>query len=147
MTWSIKLTRRLRNAVLPVKPLRCVGRNKRLNDRRTNNTNRIITYLIDTVFFLLEFFSESLRREERDSIQVFLNTHCDIWNLLDLMTVLTAAGCGCRNHKVFVGIFTSQIDTVNDNGLAQAWKRIFPQSHKQGMTSPGILSLKNHCEL
>ena len=49
-----------------------------------------------------------------------------------------------RAGHCFVGKLNHQEGPVDDNSLPETGQRIFPQIHKERMTSPSILSLKHH---
>lgn len=57
------------------------------------------------------------------------------------MADLTAPG---RGVHVSVGIFKSQVNTVDNSSLLESWKGVLPEIQKLRMATPCILTLEHH---
>jgi hypothetical protein len=49
-----------------------------------------------------------------------------------------------RSRKITIGVFTTEVNSVNHSRLFDTGKGIFPDPHKEWVASPRVLSLKHH---
>jgi hypothetical protein len=49
-----------------------------------------------------------------------------------------------RSRQITIGVFTTEVNSVNHSRLFDTGKGIFPDPHKEGVASPRVLSLKHH---
>jgi hypothetical protein len=57
--------------------------------------------------------------------------------MLDVLRLL-------RSRKITIGVFTTEVNSVNHSRLFDTGKGIFPDPHKEWVASPRVLSLKHH---